>query len=183
MATESFLSVFTNKISSLTTEIIVAVIILLIGFIIARMLRKMGYHLFHEFELDHLLGKLMGIKTNAEEYLSKRIAYFVYAITIIIALNQLGVTMTVLYIILGAFVLILVVMILLSVKDFIPNISAGLKLSKQDLLEEGDQVIIGKVQGRVKKVSLLEVHLETKHHDLIVIPNASVMKETIKKYK
>ncbi|MBS3176406.1 mechanosensitive ion channel [Candidatus Woesearchaeota archaeon] len=171
---------FQEKVSDWLLKLVVSVVILLIGFILARMCRKMVFKVLHELELNKLLRRLAQVNARSEEFLSRSAAYLIYAITFLLALNQLGITATVLYLLLGAILLVLVVSFLLGIKDFIPNAFAGLKLSKQGLFREGDVVEIGKIKGKVIKLTLLETRLITKHQDIIVIPNATVVKEIVR---
>jgi len=177
------INVLTTGFTNWTTQIIVAIIIFLIGAIIARVVKRIVYHALHELEFNTVLERLTKRKIKSEERLSQAIAYFIYAIAVIFALNQIGVTTALLYILLGFFLIIIVFIFFLGVKDFIPNVIAGLRISKQNLLKVGDHVKIGKIEGKIDKINLLELHINTQKNDLIVIPNQTVLKETIVKIK
>jgi len=118
-----------------------------------------------------------------ERAIGKAIAYFIYFIAIIIALNQIGLTTTILYMISAAVLIIIVISIALGVKDFIPNILAGIHLHRKDIIKEGDKIKVKGTEGKVISVELTETKLKTKKGDIIIIPNSMLVKEEIIKLK
>ena len=86
-----------------------------------------------------------------------------------------------LYILNIIFVGILIVVILtlfLSLKDFVPNVISGIHLISINKLKKGDQIKIGDVSGKVSEISLTETTL-LDNGNKIIIPNSTVMKEQI----
>jgi len=160
-------------------NIIAAIVIILIGFIVAKVAARFVHKILHEAELDKIL-KRAGSKVGFEEALAHITEYVIYFVTIIFALNQLGVTTTVLYMLAVALLAVLVLSVFLSIKDLIPNFMAGLQIYKRDLYKEGKTVSINGITGKVVKLSLLETRIRTKNKDIISIPNSSVIKSKIK---
>jgi small-conductance mechanosensitive channel len=156
-----------------------AVIVLLIGFIIGKVLGRLAQRFLREVELNRILGKA-GIKFGMEEFLGHLIEYLIYFIAIVVALDQLGVTAIVLYIIIAAILVILAIAFLLSMKDFIPNFIAGIRLGHKKLFNIGDTITAGSVSGKVKEIGLLETKLESKNKDIIHVPNANLMRQEIR---
>jgi small-conductance mechanosensitive channel len=156
-----------------------AVIVLLIGFIIGKVCSRLAQRGLHELELNNILGKA-GIKFGMEEFLGHLIEYLIYFIAIVIALDQLGVTAIVLYIVIAAILIVLAIAFLLSMKDFIPNFIAGIRLGHKKLFAVGDTITIGSVSGKVKEIGLLETKLESKNKDIIHVPNANIMRQEIR---
>jgi len=159
-------------------NIITAIIILLIGFIIAKLIGRLVQRVLHEAELDNILKKA-GAKVSFEAALSHISEYFIYFITIIFALNQLGITTFVLYALAIAAICVLAVSVFLGLRDFIPNFFAGWYIYRKDLIKEGKQVKINGIQGKVAKLSLLDTRIKTKKGDLIYMPNSVVIKSKI----
>ena len=159
-------------------NIITAIIILLIGFIIAKLLGRLVQRVLHEAELDNLLKKA-GAKVSFEMALAHITEYFVYFITIIFALNQLGITTFVLYALAFGAVAVLIISVFLGMRDFIPNFMAGWYIYRKDLIKEGRNVKINGVQGKVVKLNLLDTRIKTKKGDLIYLPNSVVIKSKI----
>jgi len=163
-------------------NIITAIIILLIGFIIAKLIGRLIQRVLHEAELDHLLKKA-GAKASFELALAHIAEYFVYFLTIIFALNQLGITTFVLYILAIAAIAVLVISVFLGMRDFIPNFMAGWYIYRKDLIKEKQNVKINGVSGRVVKLSILDTRIKTRKGDLIYMPNSVVLKSKIVRKK
>jgi len=163
-------------------SIITAIIILLIGFIIAKLIGRLVQRVLHEAELDALLKKA-GAKVSFEIALSHIAEYFVYFITIIFALNQLGITTFVLYALAIAAIAVLIISVFLGLRDFIPNFMAGWYIYRKDLIKEKQNVKINGISGRVVKLSILDTRIKTKKGDLIYLPNSVIIKSKITKMK
>ena len=172
-----------NTVSGLMTKLIVAVLIILIGFIAGRVAGKLTQKVLHELELDRILKQTAKIKFSLEKALGKFVAYFIYFIAIIIALNQVGLTTTILHMISAAVLIIIVISIVLGVKDFIPNLLAGMHIHRKGLLKEGDRIRVRGTEGKVISVELTETKLKTKKGDIIILPNSILVKEEIVKLK
>jgi len=156
-----------------------AVIVLLIGFIIGKVLGKLTQRGLREIELNRILKKA-GIDFGLEELLGHIVQYFIYFLAIVIALDQLGVTAFVLYSIAAVVLVVISIAFLLGIKDFIPNFIAGIRLNYRKLFAAGDTVTVGSVSGRVKERGLLETTLVSKNKDIIHIPNAILLRQEVR---
>ncbi len=156
-----------------------AVISLLIGFIIGKVLGKLAQRALHEVDVNRILKKA-GVQFGMEELLGHVVEYFIYFIAIVIALDQLGVTTIVLYAIAAAVLLVLASAFLLSIKDFVPNFIAGIRLAYRKYFSVGDTVTVGSVTGKVKNVGLLETTLESKTKDIIHLPNTTLITQEVR---
>jgi small conductance mechanosensitive channel len=164
---------FLQNISNiLIIKFFIALVILLIGFIIAKILGKLLYRILHEIELNSIVRRISKSKFNAEQAASVTLTYIIYFLTIIIALNQVGLTTTVLNMLSGAILVIIIISIFLSIKDSVPNIMVGLSLIKKGDIQEGDYIKTKDVYGRVESITLTEVQLVTRKGDTIHIPNS-----------
>jgi small conductance mechanosensitive channel len=156
-----------------------AVIVLLIGFIIGKVLGKLAQRALHAFDVNLVLKKA-GVDFGLEEFIGHGIEYVIYFITIVVALDQLGVTAYVLYIVAAVVVLILAIAFFLGIKDFIPNFIAGIRLSSRKYFKVGDTITVGSVKGKVKEFGLLETKLVNGGKDVIHIPNATLIRQEIR---
>jgi len=164
--------------SQLFTKFIVAIVILLIGFVIARIIGKLVQRVLHEVELNNILKKA-GVKFDLEDVISHLVIYFIYFITVIWALNALGLTTTILNMISAAFLILIIISILLAVKDFVPNLIAGFFIYQKNLIKKGDKIKVGDLTGKVEKISLVETEIKTSSGDIIHIPNSTLTKKEI----
>jgi len=172
-----------NTFSGLMTKLIAAVIIILVGFIIGRILGKLVQKVLHELEIDRILKKKANVKFSFEKTVGKFVAYFIYFLTLVIALNQLGLTTTILHMISAAVLIIVVISIILGIKDFIPNLLAGMHINRHNMINEGDKIRVRGTEGKVMSVDLTEIKLKTKSGDIIFIPNSIFIKEEVIKKK
>ena len=99
------------------------------------------------------------------------------------ALNPVALTTTMFIIIFKAIVVLLVISIILSIKDFIPNFISGLIIRQKNFIEEGDIIQVKNIQGKVIYIDLLETQIENKHKDIIYVPNSILTKHEIINYK
>ena len=177
------INVLPKILSSVFTKLVVAVIIVLIGLVLGKILGKFVQKALHEIELNKIIKKAAGIKASVEEIISTSLSYFIYFIFIVMALNQLGITTVVLHMISGAILIIIIISILLSIKDFMPNMFAGLFIHQKRFIKEGDILKVDNTEGKVVHINLVETKIETKHGDIIYIPNSLLTKKTVMKLK
>ena len=177
------INVLPKILSSVFTKLVVAVIIVLIGLVLGKILGKFVQKALHEIELNKIIKKAAGIKASVEEIISTSLSYFIYFIFIVMALNQLGITTVVLHMISGVILIIIIISILLSIKDFMPNMFAGLFIHQKRFIKEGDILKVDNTEGKVVHINLVETKIETKHGDIIYIPNSLLTKKTVVKLK
>ena len=161
-----------NLLSGVFTNIVIAVLILLIGFIIGRVVNSLLKKFLKDMKIDEILKKKAKIKISLENMINSSITLIIYLITIIMALNQLGITTLLLNII--------SISIILALKDFVPNMIAGIKINKKEIIKKGDKISFDRIYAIVHEITLTETKLESKSGDIIFIPNALLLKKVIK---
>ncbi|MBI4918932.1 mechanosensitive ion channel [archaeon] len=168
----------TVNIGAYLTTLVVTALIVLIGFIIGKLVRRLSQKFLHEADLDKFMNKI-NFKSSVEEFVSRTLEYFVYFITIVIAIDKLGLTTTMLYIVSGAFLLFIMIAFFLGIKDFFPNLIAGLVLMKKEKVKKGQFIKVGSVEGKVENVDFIETKIKTKNGDLIYVPNSLLYKQDV----
>jgi len=166
----------TNVFAGLVNNVLLAIIILLVGFILGKMLSKLLQRVLVEIKLNKILEEITSIKFQLEEFLSHLLLYFIYFISIITALRQLGIATEILNILSGVIIVLIGIFIVLSVKDFIPNIISGIVIHQKDVIKKGDKIEFKNVSGKVIEITLLDTKLETTRGDTIIIPNVNLTK-------
>ena len=167
-------------LSDLIIKMVAAIVILLLGLLLGRFLEKLIKKLFKEFNVDKILKEDTGLKFSFENFLGKLVKWVIYFVAVIMALNQLRITTTVLNIFLGVFLLVIVVILVLGFKDFIPNIIAGISIYRKKYVKVGDDLQMEGVKGKVVEVNLLDTKIRTKKDDKIIIPNSVLLKRVVK---
>lgn len=164
------------------STIMLAIIILLVGFILGKLFGRATTRVLHELELNSLLGKA-GINIQLEKVIGGFVSWFIYFVAIIMALSQFKIATTILYIVAVAIMAVVTIAIVLMIRDFFPNIFAGLVLYKDGFIKVGDKIEIGTTKGTVMEISLLKTWLKTKSGDTIYIPNSTITKNQVIKLK
>ncbi|MBI2668670.1 mechanosensitive ion channel [Candidatus Woesearchaeota archaeon] len=155
--------------------IITAVVILLIGFALGILAKKLAARLLREVELNRIMHKV-NVMYDVERWISWIISSVIYLITFVWFLKQLGITSTVLYIVVGAIFMLLVLTIIVGLKDVIPNFVGWIFLQRQDKVKEGSRIDVKEIAGTVEKIGFLETEIKTDNEDILYVPNALFLK-------
>ncbi|MFT4313420.1 MAG: mechanosensitive ion channel domain-containing protein [Candidatus Woesearchaeota archaeon] len=162
------------------TNIVIAVIILISGLVIGQVVKRLLLLTFSEFKLNEILQKTMNVQTKFDDLLSTIISWIIYIFAVLFALLQIGLS-TIFVNILFIFVLILILVLLfLSLKDFIPNLIAGLIMHNKKYFRVGDTITLHLVEGKVDSFDLFQTIVKKKNNDLIYVPNSYIVKHRVK---
>lgn len=150
-------------IRQLAGKSIVALVTLLIGFIIAKLAGRITRRILSEAEINRILATE---DMKLDKAISRLVEYVIYAITLLVILQQFGLTKLVLGIIITIAVVIIGFSALLAIKDFIPNAITGLFIKRKLKQNLGKKVRIGIVTGKLVHVGIVESVIQDKeeHH-------------------
>jgi len=161
------LNIFT-QIAAFVPRFIVAILLIVVGFLIADFLGKVfeeaGRRFFAEETVSFIAGAL--------------VKYVVALASVVMALGLIGLDAIALNIILAVLLIGAVSVLLFSVKDTLPEFTAGLYLRKT--LRNGEHVRIGKYKGIVEKVDAISVTLKD-GEKRIVLPNTTLVRNPMEK--
>lgn len=169
---------FDVQVPGVLLKIAIAAIIVLLGFILGKLLGRLVKRALHEAEVDNILKKI-GLKLSLENALSILTRYFIYIISITMALNQLGVTTAVLQLILGGIIILIVLFAFIALKDFVPNAIAGFFIYRKQLIKKGDVIKVHNISGKVENVGLVETEVIIKSKDKLYIPNLNIIRSEL----
>lgn len=172
-----------TNLNNITINLISALVIIIIGLIVARFLSNLTRKILNEVELDKILKEKARIKVPIAEFTSSIVKYAIYLITIVLALNQLGLKDIILNIVLTIVIIILIIFIVLSLKDFVPNLIAGLFLYQKRSINPGEVIEVNGIEGEVLSLNLFETKIKTKNHEIVYIPNSVLTKSVVIKKK
>ena len=157
-----------------------ALLTFLAGFIIGKLVEKFVYKVLNEIELNKIIKDNFKITFNAAHFISTILAYSIYFLSLVAALEQIGLANIILYMVSLTLVLLILISFFLTVRDFFPNFVAGIYLFNKEKLEIGNYVEIGDIKGKLIHLDLMQLKIETKNEDVILIPNSNAVKSTIK---
>jgi len=165
----SFADVVVVRITPILNDIVAALLIVFIGFIIGKILGNIVARFFRDVKTVFLKRYSLANTT------SNIVKYTMYTTSIIFALQSLNALWLVLVFIVLCFAIVLGFSLFFTIKDFLPNFLARSKVTKK--YEVGKSYSIRKVRGVVENIGLLEVRLRKKNDDIIIIPHKEVVKQ------
>ncbi len=148
---------------------------LLIGLALGILVKKITYRVLKEIELNRIMSKV-GVNYNLDHGISSILSYLVYLIAVTFFLRQLNITSIVLYLILGALLMLLILTVIVGLKDVIPNFVAWILIQKRGKIKEGYQVNVREIEGKIEKIGFLETEIQTEKGDLLYVPNTLFLK-------
>lgn len=170
------------SLTSITVKFAAALALIIFGIIAGIIAEKLVRRLLHGFELDKVLAS-SGMKFPLEDFIASVCKYMVYFSGIILALGELGLSTLILEILLGVIAVIIVALIILAFKDFVPNITAGLFMHRKGNMRKGDWIKVNEIEGEVIEFDLIETKIKMKSGNIILIPNSFLAKNVIMKKK
>lgn len=173
------MSYLAGIVSGFFLKMVIALIIILVGFIVGRVFGRIIQKVLHEVELNRIIKRSFKIKVSVEEMAGSITSYLIYFVTVILALKEIGVATLVLDFLLGAIIFVVILAFFLSVKDFIPNMVAGISIHQKKSIKKGDVIRVKDCEGAVVYIDLIETRIKTKSGDVLHVPNSIVLKEMV----
>ncbi|MBS3153094.1 mechanosensitive ion channel [Candidatus Woesearchaeota archaeon] len=163
---------FFSTLQSIIIDLVVAVLIIFLGLVIARFLGNLTRRILKEFETDRIIKDYSFLTLKIEDLMGNLVKYLIYLITAVIALNQIGITGIVIYILIGLGILTAVGIVLFDVKDYMRNLVIGIFSKKRKKFRLNQEVRINCVKGRIIDLGITEIKIKTKKEDILVIPSS-----------
>lgn len=154
-----------------------ASVIVIVGVIAGHFFSKAVGLLIKKLNLTEKI-KRRGIR-KPEILIESAIKYIIYAIAVIAALNRLGIFQTILSFVLVLAGVIIVILLILSFRDLIANVTAGLILHSGRQFKVGKKIKVGDIEGKIRSMSMVEIKIITKKRDTVVFPNSFLLKSKI----
>lgn len=149
-------------------NIVTALVIFIIGSIIARVVSNM---------LTRVM-RLRGIDVTVSDFLAAMVRYSILVFTFIAVLGRVGVQTTSLIAVLGAAGLA----IGLALQGSLSNFAAGVVLVVFRPMRTGEYVDLGSVAGTVYQVHIFSTTLRTSDNKIIMVPNGKIIAGNIINY-
>jgi len=137
---------------TIAQKIAAAILIILAGFIIAKLASKFISRILAEAELNRIM-KAAGFQPISDT-IGYLIEYLIYAGTILMALQQVGLTNIVLGFLVAVAAIVIIISLTLTLRDFVPNAVTGLFMRSELTKKAGQSVRIGVVDGRLLRVGI-----------------------------
>ena len=164
-----------KTIESYAYNITISIVILLAGFGLGMIVKKILQRILKELELNKIMAKA-NVTYDLEKIISNIVSYVIYLFTIVLVLDQLGLKSVVLYLLVGAILMLIILTSLVGLKDVIPNFIGWLLIQKRNNIKEGYRIDIKEIYGVVERIGYLETEIRTERGDLLYVPNSLFMK-------
>ena len=154
------------------------VLVLIIGFLVSKLINDFLTSWLKRKEVKKFVEEL-GYDEPLLDLIIVSVKYIIYFITFIIAVSQFGIGTFLLNMIILLIALLVVIFIIYSLRDFIPNAAAGIYLTKVKAIKVGDNIKIGVYQGTVKSINLFTTTIVDEEGKVTIIPNSILTKKEI----
>ncbi|HOP08871.1 MAG TPA: mechanosensitive ion channel [Candidatus Methanofastidiosa archaeon] len=160
---------FMNNVVSYLPNVVVALTIMILGFIFAE-------KLVHAID-----GYLKESRMPSNEIFINSIRYFIYIVALIMALSQLRVSTDVLLIIAAAISFLACVFVIIGAGDISRNFFSGIQIIRNKSVRVGDYIQTPEIEGIVEEVGIISTTLKTNNGDYLVVPNSKLANNVIMK--
>ena len=161
---------FWLRITEFVPRLFIAVIVLIVGFIVAD-------------KAELMVGEyLRSIKLPEASLVPKVVKYSVLYVAVIVALGQVGVNVVALLVLLTVYAAGVVLVGSYAFKDFLVSAAAGIYLLLNEPYSIGDEIRVGDDVGIVQEVDLFVTKVETDSMELVV-PNREIFQNGIVRIK
>jgi small-conductance mechanosensitive channel len=155
-----------------------AVLTLVIGFMLGRFASSFFADLLKGERVQNLL-KPRGYGELEVDLMAAMLRYFIYVLVFLVVIMQFGVGELVVQLIATVFILVLFLIMAYSLKEFIPNVAAGLYINRNEIFEVGETLQIDEFKGEVIKKGVLSTIIVTEDKKVVIIPNSIVARRKI----
>ncbi len=170
-----------NLIKPIVSDVVVALIVLLIGFIAGKLIGKTTHWMLRTLDINKYWKDLTGMNWRIDAAVSGILSGLIYFIVVVMVLNVLGLSAIIAKILGFGIMIIIVISVILAGKDFIPNYIDGLRLYKR--LKVKDVIIIDEMKGTVEEITWTDTKILAENGDHLYIPHSVFLKKGFKKLK
>lgn len=157
-----------------------AIVILFAGLVASRLLGLLTRRVLNAVKLNTVIEKTLKKRLALEEIIPVLVSYGLYFASLVVAISFSGLFTKALYIVLIAISIVVFISIITALKDFFPNLVAGLYLLHLEHLKPGDRVELENVKGKVTEIHLLDSRIESDDKNIIFVPNSTMLKGVLK---
>lgn len=155
-----------SAIASFFPQLFVAVLILIVGLVVAD-------------KVELFVAELLrGVKLERVDVIPLAAKYSVLFLAALIALSQVGVATGALIVLLGAYFFAAIVLTVVAFKQMLASGAAGIYLLLHQPYGIGDEIRVGENRGIVSEMDLFVTHIESDDEELI-LPNHKVFERGI----
>lgn len=166
----------------IVNKVIVALLVLLLSFIFGKIIGKIVHRILQEIEFNKIINFASGLRLNLDDFIGRVLSMIIYFIGIMWALTILGFEKFVANLLIISVFVVIIASLLLTIRDFIPNMMAGFKLYRKNSIQEGAKITYDGITGTVLEHTLTNTRIKTAQKDILYIPNSLLLSKGFKKH-
>lgn len=165
------LNAVTNDLVSYLPNVVIALIIMIFGFIISDKVIMALDEFLQESRLPNYAFLTTGVR------------YFIYFVAVIMALSQLHISTQVLLIIVAVASFLGAVFIAIGARELATNFFAGAQIIWHKTIKVGDLVQTGEFEGVIEDIGIINTLAKTDKGEYLIIPNSKLANGIVTKKK
>jgi small-conductance mechanosensitive channel len=158
------------------SNIAFALVIMLVGFAVGRLVGVAFFKLLEGIELNKGLKNFAIRGFDTSRAIGNLVSWIIYIISVIVALVSLGVFREVLFGLIYFVAFVFVGSIILGFFFALPNFFAAFKVKKMGL-KKGDLVLVNTVRGELVHIGYFNTRIKGLKNELFMVPNKIVKKK------
>lgn len=168
-----------RQIIAYIPRIIASIIVIIFGFLLSDYICRIIRGLLRETGIDNMSASR---ELSISGTVSRFIKYGLYIVSIITALNILGIGTATLNLAFSSLIIGMILIAVISTRDIAPNTMAGIYLHLSGILKKGLYCECNEISGRIHRVG--PVHTVIKDgQTMVIIPNTYFIKNPVKLVK
>ncbi|MCW3113715.1 MAG: hypothetical protein JWR18_2111 [Segetibacter sp.] len=167
---ETKLVIWLREFVKLLPNIVIASLIIVLGFFLARLLRKFSQKLFHRFTQHDTISNLF----------SSFVYIIAVGVTLFVALSVLHLDEAVTSLLAGAG--IAGIALAFAFQDIAANFMAGILLSIRRPLVIGDLVKSKDIMGKVITINMRDTIIQTFQGQMVIVPNKEIFQNSLENF-
>jgi small-conductance mechanosensitive channel len=172
---------FTNPLAdAVIINLLSAGIYLVLGIILISLFMRIISSFLRDKDMKNMLSRI-GIKEQGLDIILSASRLYLYFMLFLIVLGRLGISSVLTDLIIVLLVVSVIGIILLALRNIIPNAAAGVYMSSTKMINKGDRIRVDKFEGVVEETTLINTVLKRKGEEKIIIPNALLIKKEVVK--
>ncbi|MBN1785612.1 MAG: mechanosensitive ion channel [Candidatus Methanofastidiosa archaeon] len=160
---------FTNNVVTYLPNVVVALVIMILGFIIAEKI------------VASIEMYLKESRMPSNQFFTVGIRYFIYIVAFIMALSQLRISTDVLLIVAGAISFFGCIFVIIGARDISNNFFSGLEIIWYKTVRVGDNIKTSEIEGVIEEIGIINTIIKSKDGEYLVVPNRKLANEVITK--
>lgn len=160
--------------NDLLTNIVFALIILLIGFAVGKLIGIILFKFLSGLEFDKGLKVIYRSKLHASKTISTLVSWLIYILSVILAFISLNILGIAFLVVLYFIAILLSGTFILGTIFALPNLIQGFKNKKKYKI--GQKIEVENIKGTITKIGYINTFIKSREEKLFVVPNKKFKK-------